>query len=372
MRERSPGIWELTVELDPDPLTGRRRRLSRHVRGTKKVAVAKLSELRSQATSGRIGSSSGSTMADLLDRWLELVEADLSPTTVREYRRLIRTKIVPAIGRLPVDRVQAADLDRFYRALVKQGGLSPASVRQIHAVTRRALRQAVKWGWIAANPAVNTTPPRLVKSEIVPPKIAELRRLLAAADDTSPALGMFLRLAASTGMRRGELCGLRWSDLDEVTGVLWVRRAVVPVPGGVVEKTTKTHASRRVTLDARSLEALLAHRGRAEALLAECQLALPSDAYVFSYDVLGTRSWHPDTATAQFRRLATALGLEGVRLHDLRHAHATELLAAGVPIKTVSGRLGHANAATTLSVYAHVLEASDQDAALITGRLLDC
>jgi hypothetical protein len=200
MRERSPGIWELTVELDPDPLTGRRRRLSRHVRGTKKVAVAKLSELRSQATSGRIGSSSGSTMADLLDRWLELVEADLSPTTVREYRRLIRTKIVPAIGRLPVDRVQAADLDRFYRALVKQGGLSPASVRQIHAVTRRALRQAVKWGWIAANPAVNTTPPRLVKSEIVPPKIADY-------DGSSrPRMTRARRWACSSGWLRRPAC----------------------------------------------------------------------------------------------------------------------------------------------------------------------
>ena len=143
------------------------------------------------------------------------------------------------------------------------------------------------------------------------------------------------------------------------------------VAGGTVVKETKTHAARRIAVDSETLDALDRRRERARQLAVACRLAFKPDGYVFTSDPDGSRPLHPDTITGGFQRLCQRAGLDGIRLHDLRHLHATQLLAAGVPVRTVSGRLGHANAATTLNVYAHFLEASDRQAADVIGGLLD-
>ena len=174
-------------------------------------------------------------------------------------------------------------------------------------------------------------------------------------------------------MRRGEVCGLQWGDLDVASGTLTVSRAVVSVPDGTIVKDTKTHAVRR----------LAARRGDCDPAGRVCSASATNGwsgsgcrpwlprGFVFSLEPFGTQPWHPDTATHAFRRLSRKVGLTGVRLHDLRHLHATQLLAAGVPVRTVSGRLGHAQTSTTLNVYAHALEASDRDAALTFSRLIE-
>ena len=138
-----------------------------------------------------------------------------------------------------------------------------------------------------------------------------------------------------------------------------------------VDEDTKTHAARRIALDPETLAALQRRRKRAEALARECRCELDPGAFVFSATPDGSAPRHPDTVTTSFHRLCRRLGLASVRLHDLRHLHATQLLAAGVPVHTVGGRLGHANAATTLIVYAHFLEASDRQAADVIAGLLE-
>ncbi len=362
MRERSPGVWEVRAEAGRDPVTGRRRQISRTVRGTKRQAQKVLNGLVAELDQGNhVGSDA--TFADVANRWLMISGADLSPTTLRRYRQLLDQHIFPALGDRAAHTIRTSDLDDLYLGLISQTGLAPATVRQVHSVIRRAFSQAVRWGWMTSNPAANTTPPRVRAPSIEPPDVGKVIELLRLADEAYPEFGRFLHLAVTTGARRGELCALKWERIDWEAQTLTISRAIVEVQGGLVEKDTKTHAVRRIALDEQTLAVLAEHRHQAEHLATGAGVTLTPDGYVFTLDPGGAVPFTPDHATKTFQRLRTQVGLDRTRLHDLRHFAATRLLAAGVPVRTVSGRLGHANAATTLGVYAHFVEASDRGAA---------
>jgi integrase len=262
------------------------------------------------------------------------------------------------------------DLDRFYFSLTNSAGLAPATVRHVHAVIRRALRQAVVWGWIGINPAVNATLPRLVKADISPPSPEQVLELIQKAHERDPELGNFLHIAASTGARRGEVCAIRWSNLDVKKKTLVIERAIIDMTGEVIEKDTKTHANRRMQLDPDTFAVFENQRSIAQDRAAQVGMKIAANAYVFSREPDGLIPWTPGRVTKQFQSVRDALGYDNVRLHDLRHFAATRLMAAGIPVRTVSGRLGHANPSTTLSIYTHFVEASDQDAAMVMGKLL--
>lgn len=351
-----------------DPVTGRSRQLSKTVHGGKTAARQALNALVAEAEAGRYNGTS-STFEQLATRWLDLVQNDLSPTTMRGYRNKLAVRIFPAIGDRPVNKITTDDLDQLYRGLVNQVGLSPTTVRQINAIIRRALRQAVIWGWIATNPAANVTPPRVIKPNLSPPNADQVDELLYYASQQNPELGHFLHIATSTGARRGEVCALRWSNLDTKRGTLTIERSIAEVPGGVREKDTKTHAERRITLDAETLAVFEAQRAIVSDRARQVGMKVSAKGYVFSREPDCLVPMTPGTITKQFQVLRDSLGFDNVRLHDLRHFAATRMMTAGVPIRTVSGRLGHANPSTTLSVYTHFVEASDQAAALVMGNL---
>jgi integrase len=196
-------------------------------------------------------------------------------------------------------------------------------------------------------------------------------RLIDAAAAEDPDFGAYLHVAAMTGARRGELCALQWRDIDDTTQAVVIRRNVVEgARGALVIKDTKTHAARRVALDPTTEALLAAHRERWLDRAAAAGKSLRPDAFLFSSAITGDIPWIPNEVTKRFIRLRNKVGVDKVRLHDLRHFAATRLLAAGVPVRTVSGRLGHANAATTLGVYAHFVESSDRDAAAKLEALL--
>lgn len=369
LRERSTGVWEVRAEAGRDPVTGKRRQISRTVRGSKRDAEKVLNALVAEADRGE-SQGADATFQALTDRWLEQAGPDLSPTTLRRYRDLLRLHILPDLGPLSIHKIKTADLDRLYVGLVAEKGLSPASVRQVHAIIRRALRQAVRWGWIATNPAADASPPRVRKPDLSPPDVEQVGELLRHANEHQPELGRFLHLAATTGARRGELCALRWQNIDWDASAVTIGRAIVAIQGGLVEKDTKTHAARRIALDPGTLAVLAEQRTAAQERAKAADAELVPTAYMFSAEPDGRIPWTPTTVTKWFRSACDAVGIEHVRLHDLRHFAATRLLAAGVPVRTVSGRLGHANAATTLTVYAHFLEASDQAAADVMGGLV--
>jgi integrase len=316
------------------------------------------------------------TFGELLDRWMALSAPDWSPSTVQVNRAFVERYIRPALGRRPLRRITVAELDRFYTSLRERGSvtdepLAPRTVRRVHNIVRRALEQAVRWGWLASNPAAKASPPKLGRLDIQPPAPADVARLLTAAAEQDPEFALFLRLAAATGARRGELCGLRWNRVDLAGGAVLIDRSVVESDDGLVEKDTKTHQARRVALDGTSVALLIAHREHCDTRAVLAGVVRPPDAYVFSNAIDGAAPLNPHAVSRHFSRLCQRVGLEGVRLHDLRHYVATRLIAAGVPVRTVSGRLGHASAATTLSVYAHFVEATDHDAARLLGLLLD-
>lgn len=368
MRETSPGVWEVRFMAGHDPVTGLNRQLSKTVRGSKTQARQRLNALVAEAQAGRYDGTS-STFGELVVKWLTLTEKDHSPTTFRTYRNLLKNHILPGLGDRPVNGIRTMDLDQLYQALSSRSGLAPASVRQIHAIIRRAFRQAVMWGWVATNPAANATPPRLVKPKLSPPNAAQVDQLLRHASGRDPELGHLLHISASTGARRGEVCALRWSNLDPQRMTLTIERSIVEVPGGLKEKGTKTHAERRIALDPVTLAVFEAQRAIVTERAKQVGMKIGANAYVFSREPDGRIPLTPGSVTKQFQAVRDELGYANMRLHDLRHFAATRMMTAGIPVRTVSGRLGHANPATTLSVYTHFVEASDQDAAMVMGNI---
>jgi integrase len=372
---RRGNSWELRAYVGVDPTTNRAKYLTRTFRGGKREADEALARFVTEVSGGG-HAALDTTLNEVIRQWLDLVRDDLSPSTVRGYQRIIRSYINPTIGKVSLAKLRTDQLDRFYSQLRDEGGqsggpLSPATVRQTHAVIRRALNQAMRWGWITTNPASLARPPRVRTRALNPPGPDDVLRLVAETELTDPDLACFLLLAATTGARRGELCALRWSDLDLNAASLTISRSIVETQGAsLIEKDTKTHSSRRIALDSGSIAALTDHKDRCRQKARSCGTRLAESAHVFSPDPDGEHPWVPNEVTKQFIRIRRSIGLDSVRLHDLRHFTATRLLSEGVPVRTVSGRLGHANAATTLGVYAHFVEESDRDAAEKIGSIL--
>jgi integrase len=273
------------------------------------------------------------TVGELLEAWFDLARYDFSPKTVRETRGVLDHYLLPGLGTVRLVKLKASDLDSFYRRLAASGGaggapLAPGTVRRVHGILRRALSQGVKWGWIGVNPASAATPPRVPVSDIRPPSGPDLVRILKRAVETEPELACFLVVASASGARRTDLVALRWSDVDLARRTLVIQRGIVSGPDGLVEKDTKTHASRRIGLDGQTVQLLSEHRDLTHKRAALCGVSISDAAFVFSNAVDATVPWYPDSVSRSSRRLARAEGLTGVRLHDLRHFVATQLLSA--------------------------------------------
>jgi integrase len=363
--------WQVIVHAGHDPITGERRNLTGTAR-TKREAQALRARLLTQVNEGK-RPSTDATVAQLLARWLEV--ADLAWSTRVTYQGYVDRVILPALDHIPLRRLDTATLDRFYTTLRTRGGtggtpLAPASVRQVHAIVRRALDQAARWGWIPANPAALASPPRPEPADIRPPTPEEVSRLLEVTYAADPDFAVLLWLAATTGARRGELCALRWSSVDLDAAELLIVRNLIARGGQLVEKDTKTHAARRIALSDDSLTLLEEHQRRCTQRAQVCGAQLAPDAYVFSFDPASRQPMNPDSVTHRFGRLARQLGLHA-RLHDLRHYAATQLIAGGIDVRTVSGRIGHAGGgATTLRVYTHFQAAPDRRAAELLEQTL--
>jgi integrase len=368
-RKLKNGVWELRLCLGKDPVTGRYRRVSQTFHGGAAEANAKLRELIDQQGPSR-NHAVGATFGQLLDEWLEECERlDLSPTTLRTYRAQIKRTIGPRLGRVQVNRLTAKHLDELYGAM-KTTGNSPKTIRNHHAIISAALHQGVRWGWVPRNIAEMAKPPRVSQRRADAPSVDVVRQVIEAAEARDPRLAPLLMLAALTGMRRGELCALRWTDVDLSKGTIEVERSLVVVPGGLAEKGTKTDRGRRVALDEVGVTLLTAHRARVLSWASDAGAELAASAFVFSPFVEAMTPFRPDNVTSFFIRVRDAVGAPSVRLHDLRHFTATQLIGAGVDVRTVAGRLGHSDPSMTLRVYSHLIEERDRAAAAVMGNVL--
>jgi integrase len=360
IRQRGTGSFELRVYVGTDPDTGRRRWVTRTVRGTRAEAQRQLAELSAHANiAPAVGART--TVGELLDQWFARGSTRWSPTTVRNLSSIIDRHLKPGLGGILVGDLTTAMVDEFYEQLRVSGRfggkpLAVGTVRRVHSTLHAALAQAERWSWVFENVAERASPPKGVQAEMRPPTPAEVARLLESVAESDPALHLYLTLAAMTGARRGQLLALRWVDVDLVVGALSIQRAVVEGPDGPVLVPTKTRRSYRVALDEASVALLRAHYDRVGSSDNE-------DRFIFAADPDAARPWMPNFVTKRFIDARRAAGLDHFRLHDLRHFMATEMLDAGVPVPIVAARLAHARASTTLNVYAHSVPGGDRRAA---------
>src|SRR3954467_13706698 len=243
--------------------------------------------------------------------------------------------------------------------------VSTSTTRKVHYIIRGALERAVRWRHLGVNKAAMAIAPSPERTEPDPPSADEAARLLNEAWG-DPEWGLLLWLTMLTGPRRGEISALRWHHIDFERGLLSITRSNAQPKAGLKEKHTKTGQARKIALDAHTVELLTAHRQRWEQRLDDLGLVLSPDAFVFSTAPNGLTPYMPRAISQRYRKLALKLKLRSPRLHSLRHYSATELVAAGVDIRTVAGRLGHGGGgATTLRVYAAWLSEADQRAATV-------
>ncbi len=355
--------WNVT-----DPTTGNRRQRSQGGFRTQKEAQGHLATVVAQVGAGTYVEPSKDLLGRfLVDEWLPGVRSTLRPLSAQRYERIIANYVVDRdIGGIPLRALTGGHLNRLYADLDAQG-LSVATRRLVHAVLRRALNDAVRWGKIARNPAAAADPPSLPRSRAQAWTASELRRFLAhVADDRLAALW---RLAATSGMRRGELLGLTWAALDLDAARLRVDQQLVPTKGGVTFGPPKSRRSERtIALDPVTVDALRAHRG---VQLLERDLAGPAyaDSDLVFADELG-RPIYPSRLGEWFVKARKAAGVPVGSLHILRHTHATIALTEGIPLHVVAGRLGD-DPKTVLGTYAHLLPHSDEMAAEAVAAIVD-
>jgi integrase len=247
--------------------------------------------------------------------------------------------------------------------------MAASTVRQMHSIISGTLATAVRWEWISSNPARVAKRPKAKAPEPNPPSASEAARLLDAAFDMDDDWGTLVWLVMTTGLRRGEVCALRWRDIDLDGEIIEIRRNYILHKGVGTEKDTKTHQMRRIALDSETVTLMREHRRNVAERLEELDSALTDDMYVFTGTQTPDHSkpYSPHAVSSRYRDMAARLRID-THIHALRHYSATELLTAGIDLRTVAGRLGHGGGgATTLRVYAAWVAASDRKAAEILG-----
>lgn len=305
------------------------------------------------------------TLSRYLDRWLEdVVKPTLRPSTYASYAERIRTHLAPDLGRIPLAKLSAQDVQRYLNRKGQTGRLKPVSVGYLHRILRSALTQAVKWGLVTRNVATLVEPPRVVRLERAVLDVDQARAFLAAVK--GDRLEALYTVAFAIGLRRGEALGLQWSDVDLTRGTVTIRHELLRIEGTLqLTEYTKSRSSHRtLTLPAQALEALREHRRRqvAERLaMGEAWGHGQDHGYVFT-----TGSGTPldgNNVRHAFQAHLRRAGLPHQRFHDTRHACASLLLAQGVPDHVVMDILGHSSISVTKNIYAHVYPTMRQEAA---------
>lgn len=371
IRKRGEGSWELKFDLGRNPVSGKRETRYHSFKGTKRAAQAELIRLSAEAIQGTYVDPTSTTLAGFLDRWeRDWAATNVSPKTLERYRGLIKNQICPHIGILPVQKLRPVHLNELYAKLLREArsktnanGLSARTVGHVHRVLHRALGHAATWGVVQQNVASLVSPPRVTSTEIEIIREDEIRKVLQKLRGRS--LYIIAVVGLTTGLRRGELLALRWQDVDLDGGKLRVERSLEQTKaGGLRFKSPKTKFGRRtISVPASIVAELRSHRKAQQERWLELGLGrVPDHALVFA-------TWNgearaPNALSKDWSETMGAFGLK-ITLHGLRHTHASQLIASGMDVLTISRRLGHATPTITLAVYGHLFSNTDDRAAQI-------
>jgi integrase len=349
-----------------DPESGQRRRKWHSFKGTKREAQVACSRLIADLSGGAYIEPAKTTLAQFLDRWLDHVKTQVAPRTHERYVELAKKSIAPLIGNVVLTKLQPATISAAYsKALAEgrrdgKGGLSPRTVGHMHRVLRQALQQAMRWQLLARNPADAVKPPKVERTKMRALDAAESAALLEAIRSTRMFLPVMLALTC--GLRRGEITALRWRAVDlGKAAQLAIMASAEQTAIGVREKETKSGRARTVSLTGLAIEELRRHRARQAEELLQVGVRQTDDTHVVAQT--DGQPLMPQSLTHEFARFIAGTKLPRVRFHDLRHSHATHLLANGVHPKIAQERLGHASVGTTIDLYSHVLPGMQADAA---------
>lgn len=368
LRKRGNNTWQICIEKGRDPMTGKRQRVYKTVKGTKKEAEKEMHRMAYEIENGAYIEPSELNVREMLLWWYDdYAKNNLAPSTQEYYDVIINSHLVPFLGNIKISDLQPFHIQNYISKKLnngrldgKEGGLSKKSVKRHYTVLNQVLKYAFKLQIIDRNPADPISPPAPKKPEIKAMRPEDLNKLLDAA---TAWLYDFLYIAAFTGMRRGELLGLRWQDVDFKEKILEVKQSAVKLSGGrLIFREPKTRSSiRPINVDDDIIN-ILRRRNKEQK---EDRLKLGS-AYNKQYNLVFRKEngdpYLPLYATKQFNKLAQKVNLSNFRLHDLRHTHATLMLKADVHPKIVQERLGHSSITQTLDTYSHVIPSMQKEA----------
>lgn len=357
--------WRLRTDIY-DPVTGKRRQPSTTFYGGKREALVAQQEweIRHRGVDHTGTTVTFSSLATIV---LDHIQPNVEEQTYDNHERHLRIYLLPAVGHLELRELTTSHFDELYHRLAttpqstnRNRPLMASTIGKIHNTATLVLNEAVRKDWLAKNPAALARKPTHHAEDVTPPDTQSVIRLLEWLRVNEPTIATFIDTLAGVGCRPGELCAVRWSDVDLSAGVLHL--------DGTIKRgherrrgMTKTKRSRKVSLDAATVRLLEKHRAE--------QGVISPAAYVFSDSTDGVVPWAPGSLAVKLIRCRESAGVEGVTMRGLRHYVATQLIAAGVDVRTVAGRLGHSNVAQTLNVYASFVPEKDREAAELLAAI---
>jgi integrase len=372
IRERSPGHWAIILDRH-DPATGKRRRKWHSFKGTKREAQVECSRLITAMSGGTYLEPNKITVATFFATWLKHVKSQVSPKTFERYSGIVNQNIIPLLGAVVLNKLKPVQItDAYAKALAggrrdgKEGGLSPRTVGHMHRVLKQGLSQAVRWESLNRNPADAVDPPKV---EWKPVSTYDLPQSVNVLDAMrGKPIFVPVLLAILCGLRRGEICALKWRNVDLAGGQLSVVESLEQTKSGLRFKAPKSGKGRTVALSETVIAELRAYRVQRAQEMLRLGKGLSDDDLVLA---------HPDGSqvtpiyiSQQWARAIGKTTLAQLRFHDLRHAHATHMLANGVHPKVASERLGHSKVGITLDLYSHVIPGMQADAAATVDAAL--
>lgn len=352
--------YQLVVEVEADPVTGKRNRYYRTVKGTKKQVQEALRKFQNEIDSGYTTSPSTMKVSDWMDQWLTQYRVNIEDTTRSGYKDKIKNQINPHLGALQIKALTASVVQKWVNTLHKDRSLSPKTIRNAFLILHAAMKKAVITKMITSNPCEGVELPKSQKYMAQIYTTQEITQLLELAKDTDMYIPLLL--VCCVGFRRGELLALKWHHIDFNKGIIHIQSNTVIAEGEVKTKAPKSAAGiRHVTIGANVLSALKMARAQYNSNKLFLGAEFTDSGLVVCQP--NGKPFRPESMTQKWERFVEKHNLKKIRFHDLRHSCTTMMIEAGVDLKTVQTRMGHANISTTMNIYAHCTAAMDQKAA---------